>query len=250
MQLDPSAAAAGVRVIHHDTVGSTNAEALALARGGECGPLWITACSQTAGYGRRGRIWVSDPGNLYASLLLSEPAPPDRAAELSLVAALAVHDAVGLRTPGVARRLTLKWPNDVLIDGNKFAGILIEGEGTAVVIGVGVNCAHHPSGTAFPATDLATAGVRARPQTVFTALSAAMLHRVAQWNRGGGFATTRIEWLARAGGLDKPIRITAGDSDLEGRFEGIDERGHLILLTADGSARTITAGDVAMMARR
>ena len=250
MQLAPSAAAAGVPVVHCDTVGSTSAEALSLARNGERGPLWITARRQTAGRGRRGRNWVSEPGNLYASLLLSEPAPPDRAAELSLVAALAVHDAVGSRTPGVARRLTLKWPNDVLIDGNKFAGILVEGEGTAVVIGIGVNCAHHPSGTAFPATDLATAGVRASPETVFTAPSAAMLGRLAQWNRGAGFAATRTDWLARAGGLGKPIRIAAGEGDIEGRFEGIDERGHLVLRVPDGTTRIVTAGDVAMMARR
>ncbi len=250
MQLHPSAAAAGVRVLHRDTVGSTNAEALALARGGERGPLWITARTQTAGRGRRGRAWVSDPGNLYASLLLSEPAPPERAAELSLVAALAVHDAVGSRTPGVARRLTLKWPNDVLIDGNKFAGILIEGEGSAVVIGVGVNCAHHPSGTAFPATDLATAGVRALPETVFVALSAAMIQRVTQWDRGAGFASIRTDWLARAGGLGKTIRIAVGENDIEGRFEGIDERGYLILRTSDGATRTNTAGDVSNLARR
>ena len=250
MQLDPSAAAAGVRVVHHDTVGSTNAEALALARGGESGPLWITAGSQTAGRGRRGRNWVSEPGNLYASLLLTDPAPPDRAAELSLVAALAVHDAVGSRTPGVPRRLTLKWPNDVLIDGNKFSGILIEGEGAAVVIGIGVNCAHHPSGTTFPATDLATAGVRASPETVFAALSAAIIVRLTQWSRGTDFAVTRAAWLARAGGLDKPIRIALGEGDIEGRFESIDERGHLVLRDPDGTVRTISAGDVAMMARR
>jgi BirA family transcriptional regulator, biotin operon repressor / biotin---[acetyl-CoA-carboxylase] ligase len=250
MQLDPSAAAAGVRVVHHKTVGSTNSEALGLARNGECGPLWITARTQTAGRGRRGRSWVSEPGNLYASLLLTDPAPPDRAAELSLVAALAVHDAIGARTPGVSRRLTLKWPNDVLIDGNKFAGILIEGEGVAVVIGIGVNCVHHPSGTAFPATDLATAGVRAPSETVFGMLSAAMLQRLALWNRGADFAAIRADWLARAGGLGKPISVVTAEGAVEGRFEGIDERGHLVVRLVDGNSRTVVAGDVTMAARR
>ena len=101
MQLDPTARAAGARLIAHDTIGSTNAEALRLAREGERGPLWITAQQQTAGRGRRGRTWVSEPGNLYASLLLTDPAPPERCPELSFVAALALHDAIGGRIPGL-----------------------------------------------------------------------------------------------------------------------------------------------------
>ena len=128
MQLDPTAAAAGVRLITHETVGSTNEEALKLGRAGERAPLWIVARRQTAGRGRRGRTWVSEPGNLYASLLLTDPSPPDRFPELAFVAALALHDAVTGRIPGLAGRVALKWPNDLLIDRNKFAGILVEGE--------------------------------------------------------------------------------------------------------------------------
>src|SRR5215212_7224371 len=104
MQLDPTVAAAGVRLIAHDTVGSTNTEAARLARAGERNPLWVTAKQQTAGRGRRGNIWISEPGNLYASLLLPE-APPGRAGELAFVAALAVYDAVGELAPTVASRL-------------------------------------------------------------------------------------------------------------------------------------------------
>src|SRR5262249_7355107 len=159
----PAVAASGVRLIARDTVGSTNAEALALARAGECGPLWLTAQQQTAGRGRRGRIWVSEPGNLFASLLLADPSPPARAPELSFVAALAVHDATATLLPGAASRLALKWPNDVLIDGKKFCGILVEGEGAAVVVGIGVNCMHHPVQAAFPATDLAASGLAVTP---------------------------------------------------------------------------------------
>src|SRR4051794_41853151 len=103
MQLDPTASAAGARLITHDTIGSTNAEALRLARDGERGPLWIVAKTQTAGRGRRGRAWVSEPGNLYASLLLTDPAPPERGPELSFVAALALHDAIGGALSGVGR---------------------------------------------------------------------------------------------------------------------------------------------------
>src|SRR5688572_23177692 len=172
MQLDPTAQAAGARLVAYDTIGSTNEEALRLSRAGEREPLWVVAKTQTAGRGRRGRTWVSEPGNLYASLLLGDPSPPDRFPELSFVAALALHDAVTARIPGLAGRVALKWPNDLLIDRNKFAGILIEGEGTTVVIGIGVNCAHHLDGSEYPAIDLAAAGGHAHPDSLVTPLSA------------------------------------------------------------------------------
>jgi BirA family biotin operon repressor/biotin-[acetyl-CoA-carboxylase] ligase len=244
MQLDPAAAAAGARLFSYETIGSTNAEGLALARSGEHGPLWVVAQRQTAGRGRRGRVWVSEPGNLHASLVLTDPSPPDRRAELSFVAALALHDALGARIPGLAARLVLKWPNDLLIDGCKFAGILIEGEGDTAVVGVGVNCTHHPVGTDFPATDLATAGLRATPDKVFEALSGAMVKRLAQWDRGAGFASIRADWLARAAGLGQDIKVALTEGTRVGRFETVDERGCLIIRLPNGTTETIAAGDV------
>jgi BirA family biotin operon repressor/biotin-[acetyl-CoA-carboxylase] ligase len=249
MQLDPTAAAAGARLITLDTIGSTNEEALRLARAGEPAPLWITAQRQTAGRGRRGRTWVSETGNLYASLLLSDPSTPDRFPELSFVAALALHDAVTARIPGLAGRVALKWPNDLLIDRNKFAGILIEGEGAAVVIGIGVNCAHHPDGTEHPATDLAAAGVRATPESLFTHLSAAMVARLAKWDRGAGFAGIRTDWLARAAGVGKPVRVKTADGEIAGLFEGMDPSGRLVLRLPDETMRAVAAGDVHITAR-
>jgi BirA family biotin operon repressor/biotin-[acetyl-CoA-carboxylase] ligase len=249
MQLDPTAQAAGARLVAYDTIGSTNEEALRLARAGERAPLWVVAGSQTAGRGRRGHTWVSEPGNLYASLLLSDPSPPDRFPELSFVAALALHDAVTARIPGLAGRVALKWPNDLLIDRNKFAGILVEGEGTTVVIGIGVNCANHPPGTEYPATDLAAAGVRATPDSLFPPLSAAMVARLAQWGRGAGFAAIRADWLARAAGIGKPVRVKTNDTELNGTFEAVDANGRLVLRLADGTMQAIAAGDVFVMAR-
>jgi BirA family biotin operon repressor/biotin-[acetyl-CoA-carboxylase] ligase len=155
-----------------------------------------------------------------------------------------VHDAVAGRIPGLAARLKLKWPNDLLIDRNKCAGILVEGEGAAVAVGIGVNCAHHPPGTAYPATDLAAAGVRAPPERLFALLSAAMLPRLAQWDRGAGFAATRSDWLARAARLGEEITVAVEDGERRGRFETVDERGYLVLRRADGTAETISAGDV------
>lgn len=237
-----------VRVVVHETIGSTNADALERARAGERGPLWIVARRQTAGRGRRGRTWVSEPGNLYATLLLTDASPPERAAELSFVAGLAVHDAVASRILGLSGRLALKWPNDCLIDGCKFGGILIEGEGRAIAIGIGINCTHHPAGTAFPATDLAAAGVRARPDGVFEALAEAMIGRVVQWNRGEGFAAIRKDWLDRAYARNESIRVTGPDGVCTGRFETIDDTGRLILRLADGTTQAIAAGDVSPIA--
>jgi BirA family transcriptional regulator, biotin operon repressor / biotin---[acetyl-CoA-carboxylase] ligase len=245
----PSSAATGARLVSLGDVGSTNAEAFARARAGERGPLWITARRQTAGRGRRGRAWVSEPGNLYASLLLTDPAPPQRAAELSLVAALAVHDALSERAGVLGPRLTLKWPNDVLCDGAKLAGILVEGEALpggplAVVIGIGVNCAHHPAATAYPATNLAAAGVLVAPESLAQALIAAMARRLGEWDAGKNFAAIRAAWLKRAAGLGAPARVRLPDREIEGVAETLDETGRLVLRLADGSRERIAAGEM------
>jgi BirA family transcriptional regulator, biotin operon repressor / biotin---[acetyl-CoA-carboxylase] ligase len=249
MRLDPTASAAGVRLVVHDVIDSTNAEGLRLARAGEAGPLWIVARSQSAGRGRRGRTWISEPGNLHASLLLNAPSPPAHLPELSFVAGLALHDAIGGRVPGLASRLTLKWPNDLLIDRHKCAGILIEAEGTVAIIGIGVNCVHHPADTDFPATDLAAAGLRAASESVFAALSAAMPGRLAQWDRGAGFASVRTDWLARAAGLGRPIRVVLAEGELAGQFDTIDDVGRLVVRLRDGTTRAVAAGDAIMAGR-
>jgi BirA family biotin operon repressor/biotin-[acetyl-CoA-carboxylase] ligase len=247
MQLDPRASAAGVRLVTHELLISTNTEALALARQGERGPLWVTAERQTGGRGRRGRSWVSEPGNLHASLLLTEAAPPEHVAELSFVAALAIHDAVAEVAPNLKPAVAIKWPNDLLVGGKKFAGILIESEGKeseAAAVGIGVNCVSHPPDADFPATDLKAAGADVSPAALFAALSAKMLGRLAQWNKGEHFSTIRADWLARAGGVGGPVRVRVGEEELAGTFETIDDAGRLVLATRDGSKKTVAAGDV------
>lgn len=250
MRLDPEAAAAGFRLATHEVLPSTNAAALqhAVEQAGDNQPLWIVAREQTAGRGRRGKSWVSPPGNLYATLLLIDPAPSRRAPELSFVAALAVDDAIRDRAPVMADRLAVKWPNDVLCEGKKLAGILLEGrmlgEKVAVATGIGVNCLHHPSHTSYPATDLAAAGVRVGADALFTALSATMLRRLAQWRSGAGFSAVRADWLARAVGIGETIRVRLPDRELVGRGEALDDSGCLLLRLADGSLQTIAAGEV------
>ena len=168
--------AANVLIVRLDTVDSTNAEALRRAGTGVRGPLWIAAKQQTAGRGRRGRPWLSAPGNLHATLLLTDPSPPATAPQLGFVAGLALHDAAAHAAPALAASLTLKWPNDLLCKRRKIAGILIEGEGDplAVAIGIGVNCRNHPATTEHPATDFAANAAAVAAEGLLDALAAAM----------------------------------------------------------------------------
>jgi BirA family biotin operon repressor/biotin-[acetyl-CoA-carboxylase] ligase len=253
MQLHPDAKASGARLIAFDTLGSTNAEALARGRAGERGPLWIAAGRQTAGRGRRGKAWASEPGNLYASLLLTDAAPAAHLPELCFVVALAVRDAVSAVAPALSSRLRLKWPNDLLLDGAKLAGILIEAESvggrTSVAAGIGVNCARHPDTLAYAATNLAVHGGAVAPVALLKTLSRAMLVRLGQWDRGAGFAAIRSEWLSHAAGLGGDIRVRLSDRELSGRFETLDPAGRLMLRLPDGVLEAIAAGEIFAPAR-
>jgi BirA family biotin operon repressor/biotin-[acetyl-CoA-carboxylase] ligase len=250
MDLDASSGnrdiASPIRQIRCDVVGSTNSEALARARAGDPGPVWITARAQTQGRGRRGRTWTSPPGNLYATLLLRDPAPASAAPQLSFVAALAVHDAVLAAAGQHPISLVLKWPNDLLCNKAKLAGVLIEGEGRplAVAIGIGVNCRHHPVDTTYPATDLRAAGVDVGPDQLLDLLSGAMLRRLAQWDRGRGFDSIRADWLARAHAPGTDLRLRLAEREIIGSFETLDDAGRLILRRPDGNTEAIMAGDV------
>lgn len=239
-------------VVHFRSIGSTNAEAMARAEGEA--PLWIVAECQTEGRGRRGRPWRSEPGNLYASLLLVDAGPPTRLPELCFVAALAVHDAIRAVTGLDPLRLALKWPNDVLLDGAKLVGILVEGvrrrDGrSATIIGIGVNCAHFPDDTPYPATSLAAAGVPTDAAALHRALDAALWERLAQWQRGAGFERIREAWTRRAPGIGSAVSVRQGEEAVEGIFEGLDVSGALVLRRADGTRQTISAGDVFPSAR-
>lgn len=239
--------------IAYESLGSTNTQAFDKARSGVEGPLWITAEKQTAGRGRRGRQWVSEPGNLYASLLLSDPSPPQRTAELPLLAALALRDAVIDLNPELAPDLAVKWPNDLLLRGRKAAGILVEGERVGdkpvVVIGIGVNCRHAPETSGYGAISLSDVVPHApTPDDLFQVLSRTMQRRLAQWNRGEGFAAIRNEWLTHVAGLGTDIRVRVPSGELTGRFEALDEAGRLVLRLSDGRRELVTAGDVFLVA--
>jgi BirA family biotin operon repressor/biotin-[acetyl-CoA-carboxylase] ligase len=220
---------------------STNAEALRRAAAGETGPLWIRADRQSAGRGRRGRVWQGEPGNLFATLLLTPERPRADWAQLSFVAAIAAADMAAHVAPTAV--IAVKWPNDVLADGRKLAGILLETAGAGLAIGIGVNLTSHPDGTEFPAISLA--GLGARPPSAKDVL-ALLATSFAGWYevwRGRGFEPVRDAWLARAAHLGQRIRARLPDRERAGVFEGIDAEGAL-LLNEGNRTHAIAAGEV------
>jgi len=230
-----------VKIVRHDTIDSTNEEARRLAEAGETGPCWIVAAEQTAGRGRRGRTWISERGNLFATLLISPTGAVEQRMQLSFVAGLAAADTIACYSPD---GVTLKWPNDVLLFGRKVAGMLLESFGPALVVGFGINLAHFPHDTGFPATSLAALVRNApSPDEAFTRLAAFWNAWYEAWRRDG-FAPVRAAWLARASGLGESIRVRVMDREMNGVFENVDDDGALLLRAANGTLARITAGDV------
>lgn len=239
----------GFRHVELGDVASTNIECMERARGGDPGGLWVTADRQTGGRGRRGRPWVSEPGNLYASLLLINPAPWAAMASLPLAVTVAVYDAVAAVLPGDHDNFRIKWPNDLLISGGKTAGILIESETCpdgrmAVVIGCGLNIAHRPDSGVYKTTSLREHGSSAMPQDLFAQLVVSMDARLAQWDQGRGLNSIRQAWIDRADGIGQPVTVNLPDQQIHGLFEGIDGEGRLMLARNDGTRQLIASGDV------
>jgi BirA family transcriptional regulator, biotin operon repressor / biotin---[acetyl-CoA-carboxylase] ligase len=243
-----SALPASYRLVFFETIGSTNDEAKRLARAGGAEGTVVWALQQTAGRGRRGRRWLSPPGNLYASLVLRPDCPGARAAQLGFAAALASCDALAELVPGLGG-LACKWPNDVLLGGCKIAGILLEsevGKGDALawlVLGLGVNLAWAPSATEFPATSLAGQGLEPVPPAAMLEAFARHFCAWAQRWREGGFAAVREAWKQRAALLGEPIQVRLENVTLRGRCLDLDAQGALLLETGDG-VRRISAGEV------
>jgi BirA family biotin operon repressor/biotin-[acetyl-CoA-carboxylase] ligase len=230
----------GYALRQYESIDSTTEEARRLAAAGERGPLWITARVQETGKGRRGRVWVSQDGNLFATLLTA--GANARSGELAFLAGLAVGDTVAAFAPKAG--VSLKWPNDVLLNGKKIAGILIENFGAALAIGIGINLVSYPPGTEFPATSIKeNAATAPEPGAALTILASAMAAWYEVW-RARGFEPLRETWLQRASGLGKQVRARLETEEVKGVFETLDGDGALMLRMPDGSLRRIAAGDV------
>ncbi|WP_289294962.1 biotin--[acetyl-CoA-carboxylase] ligase [uncultured Reyranella sp.] len=227
----------GWRLVALESVGSTNDEATRLADDGAPEGTVVWAREQTGGRGRRGRNWASPVGNLYSTTILRPACAAPRAAELGFVAALAVGDLVP-----AGRTVRLKWPNDVLVDGGKVAGILLESaigqDGLAehVVAGIGVNVSFAPQ---LPEMRYPGAALGGTVEAALEGLTRALAARMAQWRRDG-FEAVRGEWLAKAGPLGAEGDVRLGEGLVRGRFAGLDREGALLLDTEAGPRRIVS----------
>lgn len=223
---------------------STNDDAKTFAdQAQQAAESWIGAAQQTAGRGRGTRTWQSPQGNLYASWVGTLDCPLAEASQLSFVASLAVADSVKHYMPEA--RISLKWPNDVLLEGKKFCGILLEAKSLSnlwLIIGIGVNLMTAPAAskeTIYPATAL---GLDISPK-VFLEQLAASFDKLKNLWQTKGFSEIHRRWLAQAHGLGEEIKVRLPKTELIGTFEKLNARGALELMTPQGK-QTIEAGDV------
>lgn len=232
---------------------STMAEAARVASSGAFGPEWILALDQTAGRGRRGRVWAMPPGNFAASLLIRPAGAPAEAALRSFVISLALADA--FRAVGVAAGdVALKWPNDVLLKGGKVAGILLESQGDGrggvshLVIGVGVNLAAVPAlaeieaGALTPVSLRTAIGLDLTPEAFLDPLATAFDTHERQFTTYG-FEPIRTAWLAQAARLGQVITARLPNEEITGTFRDVDGAGNLVLDTPCGT-RHIAAAEI------
>jgi BirA family biotin operon repressor/biotin-[acetyl-CoA-carboxylase] ligase len=236
------------RVEHWASLVSTSDRGRELALRGHPGRIWIVADEQTSGRGRQGRTWSSPPGNLHASALIVDPCEISVAAQLGFVAGVAARRAVA--DLGVDARL--KWPNDLVVNGAKLAGLLVEGvtppgRRLAAIVGIGVNVASSPQGLAYPTASLARClGAPRTARALFERLARRFEEALGVWNRGAGFAAIRETWLASAAGLGGHIRVVNAHGGREGTFEGLDMGGRL-LFKRDGVVETIESADIILI---
>lgn len=223
-------------------IDSTNAEGFRRAAS-FAGPTWILAGVQTAGRGRRARPWSSPRGNFHGTLVLKPTEPPETVALRSFVAALALRDAL-VTVTGLPQSFALKWPNDVLCNGGKLAGILLESQGlngpdAVLSIGIGVNLIAAPDasqvevGAVPPVSLLQETGLRLTPEAFLDALAPAYADWEATFTTEG-FAPLRDAWLSHAARLGETIRARTGTETREGVFQTIDSAGNLILRMTHG----------------
>ena len=230
---------------HIAVTASTNDDVAALARDGAAEGTWLRADMQSGGRGRQGRNWVSPSGNLYASTLVrlrpGDPAPHT----LAMVAAVALDDLLQAYVP--PDRLTIKWPNDLLVDGAKLSGILLERVDDAVIVGIGVNLAHHPTDIDRIATSLTALGLAAPDPVEFVIdLAAAFARWMCVW-RGAGLAAILRRWQARGHSLGTALSVRSGDEQIDGLYDGLEGDGALRLRLADGRTHIVHAGDVFLL---
>ncbi len=237
------------RIEEVETIDSTNEACRARAEDGATEGLVIRADRQTGGRGRRGKVWESPRGNLYCSILLRPRRAGHEAATLGFAAVAALGNVAALLLPQ-ERRIGHKWPNDLLIDGHKTSGLLLEARSGAdgglawLVMGLGVNIACHPRDMPYPATDLLEMGAKpTKPGELLEMFLSAFKPLLEAWTRNG-FPAIAPAWLERAVGIGQEIEIRLDRENLGGRFHALDPDGALVLELPSGATRRIAAGEV------
>ena len=241
------------RILHLTETGSTNADAMRLGLAGEPLPLWVMADVQTGGRGRSGRKWVSQQGNLHASLVFRCMAPLENAGQLSLLAGISVIDAIRA-TMELApdTELRIKWPNDILIGFAKAGGILVEstslreGSGFLAILGFGLNLVAAPGAIGRDVTALNRYGFQPESRTLLNALSDRVDFWLDRWNSGSNFGAIREAWIERAGRIGEPITINTTTGQVSATYLGLADNGAL-LADVGGTVREINYGDVALV---
>lgn len=191
-----------------------------------------------------GRDWVEVPGNLYCSTIVRLRGQDPAAHTLALVAGIAAHEAIAGRLAGPDDRLRIKWPNDILWDGAKLCGILLERTGDAVIVGFGINVTDHPPDLARAVTSLSAIGGQGAASDVLADLVGAFARRLHAW-RVEGLRAVSLAWGVRALPPGTSVRVEAPDSEaISGAFSELAEDGALILRLANGATRAIHTGDV------
>lgn len=242
------------RLLDYDIIDSTNSEAIRIAKTRPIDDLVILAKSQNKGRGRDGKYWQSDIGNLYASILLNNYMPSSNQSQLTLVAALAVHEVVNellLEANNSQKATLIKWPNDILVDNKKIAGILLESvilnsKNSAIIVGIGINITNHPSITARTATDLLAEGVDCKIEQVLNLLMINFDKYFCIW-KDYGYLNIKNQWLSKAAGLGKSVIIKSNDNELVGTFEDLDDEGNIKIRDNEGKLSTYLTGEVSLM---
>ena len=243
----------GYNYYWYDEVDSTNLEALRKRREGLHEDSWFCAKRQTEGRGTRGRVWISHSGNLYASLLTRVSCAADNLSQISIVAALATMNAIetSAKNDLLMGELCLKWPNDILLNGKKIAGILIETRLSIhrdqfdIVIGTGINLTNHPElASVCSADDLHSAGWECTREQLFVALVQSSRDWLSIWSNGRGFGEVRRSWLEHSCHIGRTLIIKVGDDHFEGRFKSITGNGALVLEDLSGIEHKITSGSI------
>ena len=239
----------GVEAFFYDTVDSTNDVARAHAETGKQGPVWIGSAVQTAGRGRLGRPWVSERGNLYASLMLRPDCKPDQLVALPFLVALAVRQAL-IKVGANEDDILCKWPNDILYNEKKVAGVLIEssigvdGNVDLLIVGIGTNISLYPLDAQFPATSFVKeAHMFIEPVDFFSHLATEFQAQWQAWQKFG-FEPIRSEWLKHSWGMGEKRRLRTSTQDVVARLVTLDSDGALIIKLDDGTESRLYAGDV------